>query len=646
MCGICGQVDPRGVSEQAIKTMASGLSHRGPDGEGTYFGPIVGLGHRRLSIIDLDGGRQPMSNEDGSIWITFNGEIYNYRELRQRLEASHAFATNSDTEVILHLYEEKGRACVDDLRGMFAFAIWNANDRSLFLARDHLGQKPLFYTQSGERFTFASEIKALLALDPSLRAMDPCALHQYLTLRIIASPRTMFSAVRKLPPAHTILFKGGRVTIERYWTLHYEPKLRLKEADLLDRLEEHALEAVRYHMVSDVPVGAFLSGGLDSSLIVAMMRKVTTGHLQTFSGDVPYEGYSEAPYARLVAGKYGTDHREDTIVPSLVRSLPDVVWHLDEPSDPLSVCMYDLAEMASRHVKVVLGGEGGDELFGGYDRYYGNQYVDYYRLLPSVIRTRLVPQILRALSDGFWYKSPSHKLRWLNELSFVEGGERYARSLSYFYFGNRAHGVLFGDRLKAALNGFDPEESIRSYFDASNAADAVDKMIFADSMVRMPDHPVMILDRTTMAHGLEARAPFMDHKLAEFMAQVPSTYKVRGRTRRYLEMRLGERYLPPAVVKKRKQGFSSALPYLLAGSFRQLFQAFLFDSHLVRDGFLRDESIRSMLGEHLGKKIDHGNRLWLLANAEIWYRMAIESWTSDVAKERLSRKESYNVLAL
>jgi asparagine synthase (glutamine-hydrolysing) len=636
VCGICGRINPRGVARADIQGMADTLSHRGPDGEGVYIDGVAGLGHRRLSIIDLGGGHQPMSNEDGSIWIVFNGEIYNYLELRDRLKTSHHFSTESDTEVIIHLYEDKREKCVEELRGMFAFAIWDAKERSLFLARDHLGQKPLFYVHQGEELAFASEIKALLVADPSLREMNCNALHQYLTLRIIAPPLTMFSQIRKLPPAHTLTFKDGQVKIERYWHLRYEPKLSLPEDDLLDELEERMRDTIRYHMVSDVPVGAFLSGGIDSSLVVAMMSQLSSQPVKTFSVGVPYEGCNELPFARMVAERYRTHHFAETIYPSIVRILPQLVWHLDEPTDPLSACMYYISDMASREVKVVVGGDGGDELFGGYDRYYGNGYVDYYALLPKACRQYVVPQLLRMLPEGFWYKSLSHKLKWLNQLSFAEGGRRYARSLSYFYFTDEWRQTVYGDGLRAALTDDDPEAQICAFFACDNAREAVDKMLFADSMLRLPDHSIMILDRTTMAHGLEARAPFLDHKLAEFAARIPPSFKVRGRTLRYIQLRLAGRYLPAPLLRREKQGFSSPLPYLLADEFRHLFQAFLSDSHLVHAGYLNGEPIARILASHLAGKVDHGNRLWLLCNAEIWYRMSIEGWPAGQVQERLA----------
>lgn len=624
MCGICGKIDPKGVVREEIQRMTSVLVHRGPDDQGIYVNQTIGLGHRRLSVIDLDSGHQPMSNEDGALWITYNGEIYNFQELRKHLQQRHQFKTKSDTEVILHLYEEKKERCLEFLRGMFAFAIYDDREKALFMARDHLGQKPLYYYHDGETFAFASEIKSLLALNPQLQEIDCNALYEYLTMRIITPPRSMFRRIRKLPPGNFLAFKDGKVSIKRYWNLKFEPKLKGDLPEILGELERQVLSTVKYHLVSDVPVGAFLSGGMDSSLVIAMAAKVTDEPMKTFSGDVPYENYSEIPYARMVTDKYNTERHELTIEPSLVRTLPDLVWHLDEPSDTLSVCMYYISEFARKEVKVVLGGDGGDELFGGYDRYYGNQLVSYYGLLPEYVRKRILNKLVNLIPEGFWYRSFSHKLRWMHQMSFYNGGDRYAKSLSYFYFSDGYKNHLYTDRFRKNVGFFEPEGCINEYFNSENASQLIDKMLYADSMTRMPDHPNMILDRMTMAHGLEARSPFLDHKLAEFCATIPPKFKVKGTKRRYIQAELAKKYLPPALIDKKKQGFSSALPYLLADEFRLLFKTFLNNSNLVRDGYVNQSAINTLLSEHFEKKMDHGNRLWLLCNAEVWYRMYIK----------------------
>jgi asparagine synthase (glutamine-hydrolysing) len=632
MCGIAGIVGGRHADPAATRGMLHALRHRGPDDEDLHLARGATLGHRRLSIIDLGGGRQPIGNEDGTRWIVCNGEIYNYRELMRELEEKgHRFRTRSDTEVILHLYEETGEACLDRLRGMFAFAIWDENEQRLFAARDHLGQKPFFYRHAGGELAFASEIKGLLPLLPGRPEVDRAALHQYLALRIVASPLSMFREVAKLPPAHCLSFSArDGLRIRRYWDLPYEPKLKGSEEELLDALEEKLIEAVRLHMVSDVPVGAFLSGGLDSTLVAALaMKHVATDPIPTFTIGLPYGEYDEAPYARMVAERYGTRHHEQVMVPSLTANLPDLVYFLDEPSDPLSVCTYLISRTARQHVKVALGGDGGDELFGGYDRYYGNLYAGYYAMVPPALRRGVVGPLLGLIPDGDWYKSKSHQMKWLHRASFLAGGERYARTLGYFYFPPETREGLYGPELLRAAAEFDAYGAVREAYERAPADHPVDKMLYADSQVRLPDHSVMILDRTSMAHGLEARSPLMDHKVAEFAASLPTELKVRWRTLRYVQQRLCERYLPKELLTRKKQGFSSALPYLLKDEYRQLFDCFLRRSELARDGFLAQAGIDALLRQQAAGRADHGNRLWLLLNAEAWYRMHIQGQSRE-----------------
>ncbi|MCW5698584.1 MAG: asparagine synthase (glutamine-hydrolyzing) [Rhodospirillales bacterium] len=620
------------MAPQGIDRMLHALRFRGPDDADCHYSDGAVLGQRRLSIIDVEGGRQPIPNEDRTAWVICNGEIYNFQELMEDLKKrGHVFSTRSDSEVILHMYEEFGEDCVSRLRGMFAFAIWDEKRQQLFIARDRLGQKPLYYVERAGEFLFASEIKALLAADPALAEIDLAALDQYLTLRVVASPFSMFKQIRKLAPAHALSFSKERgLKIWRYWDLDYEPKLQGSENDIVDELESRLIECLKLHMVSDVPVGAFMSGGLDSTLVVAMLMKhVMSEPIRTFSMGLPYKQFDEAPYARMVAEAYGTQHREKIVTPSLLASLPKLVWHLDEPSDPLSVCSYLIAEMASEDVKVVLGGDGGDELFGGYDRYYGNRFASHYALIPELVRRHLIGPVLEKLPDGSWYKSHNHMLKWLHHLSFAEGGARYARSLSYFYFGSNRRSDLYGPEMRERARSFDPEEPIRSAYDAAHATDAVDRMLYADNQIRLPDHPVMILDRMTMAHGLEARSPFMDHEIAEFAARLPEDLKVKGRSLRRVQVKLAKRYLPEAVMNRPKQGFSSALPYMLRDEYRALYKIFLRDCQLAGDGIFAQPAIDQLLAEHEAGNADHGNRLWLLVNSEAWYRMHIKGESID-----------------
>jgi len=645
MCGIAGYINPSGVSQDNIKLMTDALSHRGPDDEGAVFcsDNTVGLGHRRLSIIDLEGGHQPISNEDQSLWIVFNGEIYNYREIKSRLPNAYTFKTDSDTEVLLHLYEEVGESCVSHLRGMFAFAIYDERKKTLFAARDHFGQKPFYYYQNENVFVFSSEIKSILALKPELRELNPNALYEYLTLRIITPPRSMFKQIKKLPPAHCLTLHKNQVNIKQYWRLHYEPKVDLSFGAALDALDKEIETSVEYHRVSDVPVGAYLSGGLDSSLVVAMMSRKPGPDFKTFSGSVAYEQFDEAPYAKLVAQRYGTDHHELAISPSLTKLMPEVLWHLDEPSDPLSVCIYLISKLARQNIKVVLGGDGGDELFGGYDRYYGNVYVSYYALIPEKLRKDILARLINYMPEGFWYRSSSHKIRWLHQMSFFDSGERYGKSLSYFYFSDQYKRMLYTEQFQQQTGMFNPESNLAAYYHSAKAEHAIDRMLSVDCATRMPDHPNMILDRMTMAHGLEARSPFLDHKLAEFCAKLKTTFKVKRLQRRRLQRALARHLLPEALLKKSKQGFSSALTYMLKEEYVLLFNLFLRNSSLVRDGYLKKSGIDRLLKEHLNSRKDHGNRLWLLCNAEMWYRMFIEKIdknTLDAYIQRYSGKVS------
>jgi asparagine synthase (glutamine-hydrolysing) len=642
MCGIAGIVAPGPQKPIVMRRMLDALSHRGPDDEATEQDATAILGHRRLSIIDLDGGRQPLTSADGAIWLVCNGEIYNYRELRISLEAEgYRFRTRSDCEVIIALYERHGERLLAHLRGMFSFALWDSRRRRLFAARDHLGQKPFYYAQTPRGFAFASEIKALLAFDRSLGEMNLEALDQYLALRLIAPPHSMFRGVRKLPPGHLLILDEGRLPeIRPYWDLDFEPKLSGPEGSLIDELEERLIEAVSLHMVSDVPVGALLSGGLDSSLLVGILAKrVGVKDLPTFTVGLPHSRFDEAPHARAVARTFGTRHHEESLAPRLVSLLPHVIHHLDEPSDPLSLCSYHLAHFARQHVKVVIGGDGGDELFGGYDRYYGNVYASHYGRIPAPLRRHVLGPLLPLVPEVGWYKSVGHQMRWLHRLSFLSGGERYAASLSYFYFDREHRRALFTPDALTALGKADAESAIREPYERAGCTDAIDRMLYADSKVRLPDHPVMITDRTSMAHGLETRSPFMDHRLVEFGARLRSTMKIRGRSLRIVQRTLAARYLPEKVLARPKQGFASALPYILQHEYRLLYDRFLTRSALVREGILRREPIQELLSSHLSGRADHGNRLWLLINAELWYRLKIQGVSRDSLLAELSDPE-------
>ncbi len=642
MCGICGKVSPAGVHRSELSAMLRTVMHRGPDDEGVYIQGRVGLGTRRLSIIDLPGGHQPMSNEDGTVCVAYNGEIYNYRELREELiRKGHHFHSNSDTEVVVHLYEEMGERCVEKLRGMFAFAIWDEAEQKLVLARDRTGQKPLFYTQDGDDFLFASEVKALLAVDKRAREMDFAAVHHYLTLRFIPAPHTMLRHIEKLPPAHVLVLQNGAVRLSRYWTFSFADKLALSETEFLDELRYRLHETIRSHLVSDVPVGALLSGGMDSSMVVALMARELGPRFKTFSIGVEANDFNELPYARLVAEHYGTTQLEECVESNLLPLLPRIVWHLDEPSDPVAACQFHAARLAARHVKVVLGGDGGDELFAGFDRYLGLGYVDTYAMLPGPIRRRLFGPLIEQLSDSFTYKSVTQKIRWMHQLSLLSGsGARYAAATSFSRFDHGDKHALFSDALWRKVAHLDSADVIIAHFEAAPASNVLDRMLYADYMTRLPEHSLMLVDRMAMAHGLEARSPFVDHELVEFMAAFPSHLKIRNRQLKYALRRLAADYLPAQIVNREKQGFMFPVAYWFRNELYPFLKAFLLDSYFVREGLFRKAAVLDLLEQHRASRADNHVRLWMLLNLAIWHELYIGQESPAALAEHLAVLET------
>jgi asparagine synthase (glutamine-hydrolysing) len=661
MCGICGEWSFLGADaaaiERTLERMNAALVHRGPDDQGKIVLGEAGLAMRRLSIIDLAHGHQPIANEDSTVWIVGNGEIYNHRELRRELAArGHSFRTGSDVEAILHLYEERGERCVDALRGMFAFAVWDTRRRKLLLARDRFGQKPLFWRYDGRRFLFGSEIKAILAGDGNFRPeIDLRSLDEYLTFRFISSPRTLFQGIHKLPPAHLLvldasevelgdgpLAKAPVIDVKRYWQLQYEPKRRVREEDAIAETRERIRDAVESHMISDVPVGAFLSGGMDSSLVVALMSDVLRergSRLSTFAIGVEAQDFNELPFARTVAACCGTEHHEEIVSPDMVELLPRMVWHLDEPSDPIAACMWHSAALAARHVKVVLTGDGGDEIFAGYDRYFGFRWVNLYAALPEPVRRTLLGPAIYALRDRAGYKTLAQKARWVHELSFYEGGRRYAQATAFFRFGQEGKGGLYTDAIASRLLGIDPKEAMVRGFDEAAAADDLDRMLAADIATRLPEHSLQLTDRMTMAKSLESRSPLLDHLLAEHVATLPANLKLRGRTLKYLLRRVAAGHLPQSILERPKQGFMFPLGYWMKGPLLPVVRHLLATSVLIEEGIFRRDSVEQLVAEHLADKADHHVRLWLILNVEMWYRMFVRGEALDdlagLLRERL-----------
>jgi asparagine synthase (glutamine-hydrolysing) len=632
MCGIAGITGPDRVT--AIVPMTEVLTHRGPDDSGFYHDDHIALGQRRLSIIDLNTGKQPISNEDGTLQLVCNGEIYNSPQLRKTLIAKgHQFKTATDVEVILHLYEEHGENCVGFLQGMFAIALWDSVNRKLFLARDHLGQKPLFYCERNGSFAFASEVKGILAsgiVDPGI---DTQALWHYLSLRYMPDNYSMFAGIQKLPAATSLVFAGGKVSSRRYWNVDFNKKLSGREEDIAEQLHALLKETVASHLLSDVRVGTFLSGGIDSGTIASLMAIQSPERIPRFSIGTREKQFNELPYAKLVSDKFNMETYEKIVEPDLIHSIPSMIYHMDEPSDPFGFGVYLVAQLAAEHVKVVLSGDGGDENFAGYDRYVGQRLVDYYCVLPKWFRQGFIKKLTDRIPETFGYKSLAQKAAWVNEMSLFSGGERYAQSLGVLRFTHQAKQQLFTDAVQKQFSEYRSSEKILEYFNADNASDVVDKMLYTDLMTRMPDHLLTIGDRMTMAHSLESRAPLIDHRVVEFAASIPANMKLRGNQTKHMLRKVASRYLPDQVVKLEKQGFRFPLGVWFRADLKAFLRSLFRQSRFVELGIFEQSYIDTLLDEHIGGKVDHNYRIWILLNLEIWYRLYFEGETVDSMRD-------------
>ena len=601
------------------------ITHRGPDDAGIFVDSHVGLGHRRLSIIDLsDDGRQPLSNEDGTLWIVFNGEIYNYRDLRAELiAAGHRFRTHTDTEVIVHLYEEHGVKCLARLRGMFAFAIWDRERRTLFAARDRFGQKPFYYAVRGQDFLFASEIKALLASTCIPVVPEPAAIDYYLTQRFIPPPLTMLRDIRKLPAGHWLQWRAGTVHIEAYWQPVFPPSPRRRDADWIAELRDRVDEAVRVHLVSDVPVGALLSGGLDSSVVVACMARHMGGAVPTFCVGSDEHHFDERQFARQVADHCGTLHRERSVGGEPLGYIAHLVRCLDEPSDPIAACMFEAARFAAQHVKVVLSGDGGDEMFAGFDRYAAFPWVERYASLPRWVREDLIRPVVQRLPESFRYKSLTQRARWLDALGGEHGGRLYARMTSFFRFGSAEKGWTYGPALRGQLHSADAEAAIAAPFELASADNPLHRMLYADMMTRLPEHTLMLTDRLSMAHSLEMRAPLLDHELAEFCATMPAHLKIRRGITKFAMRQAARTWLPAEITRRSKQGFMFPVAYWLHAETLATTRTSLLQGPLVAEGWVTPVAVERLLSEHAQHRADHHVRIWMLLNLDAWHRLYI-----------------------
>jgi asparagine synthase (glutamine-hydrolysing) len=623
MCGIAGILyrdASRPVEPALLQALGDSIAHRGPDAEGFWSAPGVGLVHRRLSIIDLSGGHQPLGNEDGSIQVVFNGEIYNFEALRADLEArGHRFRTHSDTEVLVHLYEEEGESLVKRLRGMFAFALWDQPRRRLLLARDRLGIKPLYLYRDAEKVVFGSELKVLLTCPDVARDVDAAALEDYLAFGMVSGTRTIFRQAEKLGPAHTLVLGHGAAdrAPRRYWQLKLEPDPRPSAAEWREAVRAKLDETVRAHLIADVPVGAFLSGGLDSSAVVAAASGSVQGPLQTFSVGFPEAAFSELPYARAVAEQYGTRHVEEVATPDAVALLDEIVQFFDEPfADSSAIPTYLVCRMASRHVKVVLSGDGGDEAFGGYARYaHDLKEAAVRRWLPGWFRRAALVPLARAWPKADWLPRRLRAKTLLTNLS-LDDASAYANTVSLCRPPMRRR--LLAAALSAELNGHRPEQLVIEPYEAGPSGDVLAGMISADVATLLPDDYLVKVDRASMAHGLELRPPLLDHELLELTARIPSSLKVRDGETKWLFKQVVNDRLPAALLGRPKRGFELPIDGWLRGSLRGMFEDTVLSPSRPLAGLVNLSVAGALYRDHLRGTGRHGSVLWALLMLARW----------------------------
>jgi asparagine synthase (glutamine-hydrolysing) len=627
MCGIVGQARRGGatVRRELIDSMCVALEHRGPDSRGVHVSAGAGLGIQRLRVIDLATGDQPIYNEDGTVAVVLNGEIYNYRELRQRLErAGHTFRTQGDTEAIVHLYEEEGPDCVQSLHGMFGLAIWDSRLRRLVIARDRVGKKPLFYCERDGAISFASELNALMQ-DPEVpRELDREALDHYLTYLYVPAPYSAFRGVRKLPPATTLVWHDGKTTLKRYWQLDYSHKREVKDVrELHEEIRDAVRSAVRKRLVADVPLGAFLSGGIDSSAVVAAMAMESSDPIKTFTIGFEHESFNELPHAREIAQLFGTEHHEFVVRADAVSLLPKIVRHYGEPfADSSAIPSFYLAEMTRRHVTVALNGDGGDESFAGYPRYVANSVAGRLDALPLFLRRAAASAGGRLPANGD-VRSVLNRARRLSRSMALHPGQRFGRYVACFAPDQRAR--LYTEELAASVAGVDPERIVVDAWDGASGEAALDKMLEVDATTYLPGDLLVKMDIATMAYALEARSPLLDHEVMELAASIPAELKLRGRQKKALFRDALREWLPDSVLDRRKQGFSVPGAAWFRGELRDYAREVLLDPGALSRGYFRPAEVSGLLERHAAGRADESPRIWALLMLELWHREFIDA---------------------
>jgi asparagine synthase (glutamine-hydrolysing) len=628
MCGITGIVrrGGRSVDGDVLAAMCEAIRHRGPDDDGFYLRESVGLAMRRLAIIDLAHGQQPIANEDESAWIVFNGEIYNYLDLRERLEKlGHTFRTNSDTEAIVHAYEQYGADCPKYLRGMFAFAIWDERKEELFLARDRVGKKPVLYslTSTGQ-FVFGSEFSALLAHPDVSRDVDETALHHYLTFMCVPAPLTAYRAIRKLEPGHSLRYtRDGEIKTERYWEPNFNRKEKWSEEEAGERAVAVLREAVRVRLMSEVPLGAFLSGGIDSSAVVALMSEESSSPVKTFSIGFEEQDFSELHHARRVAEHVGAEHHEFIVRPDAMEVLPTLVEHYGEPyADSSAIPTYYVSRETRRHVTVALNGDGGDECFAGYERYAAMRLAETYRRVPSALREGFIRQAINLLPSSELRRSRVRDIKRFAASASLPAVERYLRWVSVF--DHEAKDSLYTPEFRARMTPHHAADFLAPWFARANGAGVVDAALLADTMTYLPNDLLVKVDIASMANSLEARAPFLDHHVIEFAASLPEALKLRGRTTKYLLKKVLRKLLPAENLDRRKQGFGVPIGHWFRGEMQPFLRETLLSEKSLRRGLFKPEAVRRLVEEHATGQRDHAHRLWTLLMLELWFGRFID----------------------
>ncbi|HYP52559.1 MAG TPA: asparagine synthase (glutamine-hydrolyzing) [Pyrinomonadaceae bacterium] len=628
MCGIVGMVERAGHAAETdvLAAMSEAIRHRGPDEDGAHLAGAVGLAMRRLAIIDIKDGQQPMTNRDRTAWLVFNGEIYNYVELRENLrKLGHEVHTNSDTEVVLQAYERYGADCPKYLRGMFAFAVWDERKQELLLARDRVGKKPLLYSRTrGGAFVFGSEFRALLAHPEVGRDVDFVAIHHYLSFMCVPAPLTAYRDIRKLEPGHTLRYtRDGEIRIERYWLPDFTKKQKITEEEAGEQAVEVLRDAVRVRLMSEVPLGAFLSGGIDSSAVVALMSEASSAPVKTFSIGFDEQDFSELHHARRVAAHVGADHHEFVVRPDALEVLPTLVEHYGEPyADSSAVPTYYVSRETRRHVTVALNGDGGDECFAGYERYAAMQLAETYRRLPGPLRGALIEPAVAMLPSSELRRGLARSAKRFVRSAALPAVERYLRWVSVF--DRDAKDELYSDEFRARTSAHAPGDFLAPWFARVNGAGIVDAALLADTMTYLPNDLLVKVDIASMAVSLEARSPFLDHHVIEFAASLPASLKLRGRTTKYLLKKVLRRLLPVENLTRRKMGFGVPIGHWLRGPMQPFLREVILSERAMRRGLFRPEAVSRVVEQHAAAERDHSHQLWTLLMLELWFQRFID----------------------